>query len=251
MSPLFAKVWMRNCRVWRKYVTASLIGNLGQPLLFLAAMGFGLRGEITDIKGMTYLQFIAPGLVTSAVMYSAAFETTYGSYTRLSTQRTYEAILMTLLTPRDLALGEITWGATKGIISGFVMFAAFPLFGVTPAATSVFLFPVLFLEGMAFASLGLMMTSLARNYEFFNYFTSLFITPLFLFSGIFFPLENLTPWIQGVIRILPLAHVVETSRVLCYGGSMGDVLVGVSVTAFHAAAFTWIATVLLGRRLIT
>lgn len=250
MSLLFLKVWHRNRRVWQEHIAASLIGNLGQPFLFLLAMGYGLKGEITHIEGLTYLQFIAPGLVTSAVMYSAAFETTYGSYTRLSTQRTFEGILMTPLSAPDLALGEVVWGATKGLISGLIMFAALPLFGVIPSPFSIFLVPVLFLEGMAFSSLGLMMTALARNYEFFNYFTSLLITPLFLFSGIFFPVRTLAPWIGGLLFSLPLAPVVEISRILCHGLPTEGGWSWLLVTAAYATGLTRLAMTLLERRLV-
>ncbi len=198
MSLRFLKVWQRNYKVWRKHVLPSFIGNLGQPFLFLLAMGFGLSRDIPTVAGLTYLQFIAPGLVASAIMYSAAFETSYGSYTRLSLQKTFEAILSTPLNVEELALGEILWGASKGFLSGMIMLLALPLFGVWPSIWTIGLLPVLFIEGIFFSALGLVMTALATNYEFFNYFTSLVITPLFLFSGIFFPLASLNPAVHAV-----------------------------------------------------
>ncbi len=247
---LFHKVWLRNARVWRKHIRASLIGNLGQPFLFLLAMGYGLGRQIQDIQGMTYLQFIAPGLVTSAVMYSAAFEATYGSYTRLSTQRTFEGILMTPVSVEELALGEVFWGATKGLISGLIMLAALPLFGLWPSPLVGVLIPILFAEGILFASLGLIMTALARDYEFFNYFTSLIITPLFLFSGIFFPIEALNKGTQMVLLCLPLTHVVSLSRMLCYGHIKAGWSVSLCLILTLAFTATTAATILLRRRLI-
>ncbi|NDY43291.1 ABC transporter permease [Dissulfurirhabdus thermomarina] len=250
MSHRFLKVWARNARVWRKHVRASLIGNLGQPFLFLVAMGYGLGRDIPEIQGLTYLQFIAPGLVASAVMYSAAFEATYGSYTRLSTQRTFEAILMTPVTVEELALGEIAWGATKGLLSGAIMLAALPLFGVWPSAWTAALLPVLFVEGVFFAALGLIMTALAANYEFFNYFTSLLITPLFLFSGIFFPLSALHPAARRVILAMPLTHEVALARMFCYGRIEPGWPLDLAFSLSMAAAAAWAATRLLRRRLI-
>jgi lipooligosaccharide transport system permease protein len=250
MGLLFTKVWLRNAKVWRKYMRASIIGNLGQPFLFLLAMGYGLGKTVPEIEGLTYLQFIAPGLVASAVMYSAAFETTYGSYTRLSTQRTYEAILMTPVSVEELAVGEVVWGATKGLISGLIMMAALPLFGVTPSVWIAALVPILFLEGIFFAAMGLIMTALAGNYEFFNYFTSLLITPLFLFSGIFFPLSSLNAAAQKILATLPLTHVVSLSRMLCYGRIEGSWTLSLVVTIVLSLASLWIATVLIRRRLI-
>ncbi len=247
---LFNKVWLRNARVWRKHIRASLIGNLGQPFLFLLAMGYGLGRQIPEIKGLTYLQFIAPGLVTSAVMYSAAFETTYGSYTRLSTQRTFEGILMTPVSVEALSMGEIFWGATKGLISGIIMLGALPLFGLMPSPWTSVLIPVLFLEGIFFASLGLIMTTLARDYEFFNYFTSLIITPLFLFSGIFFPIDAMNPTAQKVLYILPLTHAVSLSRMLCYGRIQSSGALSFLIIMSLAILSAYAATVLMRRRLI-
>ncbi len=250
MGLLFFKVWMRNARVWRKYIVASLIGNLGQPVLFLLAMGYGLGREIPQIEGLTYLQFIAPGLVASAVMYSGSFETMYGSYTRLTTQRTYEAILMTPVSVEELALGEIVWGATKGLLSGSIMIISLPLFGVIPSIWTLALIPVLFLEGVLFAALGLIMTALASDYEFFNYFTSLFITPLFLFSGIFFSLKAMNPTIQRLSMALPLTYAVDLSRMLCYGQIEPDWLINIVVLTVLSLSSALIAIILIRQRLI-
>lgn len=233
-----------------KHIRASLIGNLGQPFLFLMAMGYGLGRKIPEIEGLSYLQFIAPGLVASSVMYSAAFEATFGSYTRLATQRTYEAILMTPVSVEALALGEVIWGATKGLVSGIIMLLALPLFGVIPSAWVIGLIPILFLEGIFFAALGLVMTALARNYEFFNYFTSLILTPLFLFSGIFFPIGEMNELARKLLMTLPLTHVVNLSRMLCYGVIGNGLATSLAVTIVLSFLCTWGAIHLIRRRLI-
>jgi lipooligosaccharide transport system permease protein len=250
MMNRFLQVWYRNYQVWRRHVAASLIGNLGQPVLFLLAMGYGLGRQVGAIGELTYLQFIAPGLVASAVMYSAAFEATYGAYTRLATQKTYEAILMTPVTVEELAMGEIVWGASKGLISGLIMLAAFPLFGLWPSTWTLGLLPILFLEGLFFAAFGLIMTALASNYEFFNYFNSLIITPFFLFSGIFFPLASLEPKSRALFRFLPLTPVVSLSRMFSYGRINPSWAADLAIIAVLAVITGWLATRLLRRRLI-
>ncbi|MEN8135136.1 MAG: ABC transporter permease [Thermodesulfobacteriota bacterium] len=246
----FWTIWLRNARVWRKHLLSSLIGNLGQPLLFLLAMGYGLGRDIKIIEGLSYLQFIAPGLVASAVMYSAAFETTYGSYTRLTVQRTYEAILITPLGVTDLVLGEICWAASKGVLAGIIMLATLPLFGVWPSIWTVALLPVLFLSGVFFAAFGLIMTALATNYDFFNYFTSLVITPLFLFSGIFFSLKSMAPKARLFFELLPLTPTVNLARMFCYGQFQGPWLLQISGSLLLTMVTVWLAIVLLRRRLI-
>ncbi len=244
------QVWFRNFSVWLKHMRASLIGNLGQPLLFLLAMGYGLGRSVPEIEGLSYLQFIAPGLVASSVMYGAAFETTYGSYTRLSTQGTFEAILMTPVSIFELAMGEILWGATKGLIGGIIMLAMLPLFGVMPSPWSAVLVPVLFAEGIIFSAMGMIMTAVASNYDFFNYFTSLVITPLFLFSGIFFSLKTIAGPIRNILELLPLSSVVLLSRVFCYGRLDENILPALANLAVYAIISSWAAIFLLKRRMI-
>lgn len=244
------RVVCRNGRVWRKYIVSSLVGNLGQPLLFLLAFGFGLGQKIDIIEGYSYLQFIAPGLAASAVMYSAAFESTYGSFTRLSTQSTFEGILMTPVTVEELALGEIVWGALKGLLSGLIMIMAMPLFGFWPSPWVLALLPILFIAGMMFSALGMIMTAIARNYEFFNYFISLVLTPLFLFSGIFFSLNQLPPATAKALQFVPLTPVVDLARMFCYGVFKGNIWLPILAITALAGASTWLAAVLLRRRLI-
>lgn len=244
------RVVQRNARVWWKYKVPSLVGNLGQPLLFLVAFGFGIGQQIETIGGYTYLQFIAPGLACSAVMYSAAFEATYGSYTRLSTQSTFEGILMTPITVEELALGEVLWGALKGLLSGLVMILVMPLFGLWPSPWVACLLLLLFVAGVLFAALGLIMTALATNYDFFNYFVSLIITPLFLFSGIFFAVEALPYPTMVVIKLMPLTPVVDLARMFCYGDLKPGWPWQFGILILLAAGASWLAATLLRRRLI-
>lgn len=244
------RVVLRNARVWWKYKVPSLVGNLGQPLLFLIGFGFGIGRQIETIGGHTYLQFIAPGLAASAVMYSAAFEATYGSYTRLSTQSTFEGILMTPITVEELALAEILWGALKGLLSGLIMTAVMPLFGLWPSLWVLCLPLLLFVAGILFAALGLIMTALATNYDFFNYFVALIITPLFLFSGIFFAVDSLPASTQFVLALVPLTPVVDLSRMFCYGVLETGWLLQGGIIVILAAASSWLAAILLRRRLI-
>lgn len=244
------RVIQRNARVWWKYKVPSLVGNLGQPLLFLVAFGFGLSQQIETVAGLTYLQFIAPGLACSAVMYSAAFEATYGSYTRLSAQSTFEGILMTPITVEELALGEVLWGALKGLLSGLIMIGVMPLFGLWPSPWVICLPLLLFVAGTLFAALGLIMTALATNYDFFNYFVSLIITPLFLFSGIFFAVDTLPIPTRALVRVMPLTPVVDLARMLCYGTISPGWPGQIAVLILLAAGASWLAAVLLRRRLI-
>jgi len=244
------RIVQRNFRVWQKYKVASLVGNLGQPLLFLVAFGLGMSQQVEIMEGYSYLQYIAPGLAASAVMYSASFETTYGSYTRLSTQSTFDGILSTPITVEELALGEILWGAVKGLLSGSIMILAMPLFGLIPSIWVLAVLPLLFIAGIFFAAIGLVMTALADNYEFFNYFISLLITPLFLFSGILFSLSDLPDATRIIFQFLPLTPVVSLSRMLCYGNFSEPWVLKIVGVVTMTILTTWLACYLMRRRMI-
>ena len=109
---------------------------------------------------------------------------------------------------------------------------------------------LLFVAGILFAALGLIMTALATNYDFFNYFVSLIITPLFLFSGIFFAIDNLPVSTQTVLRLVPLAPVVDLARMFCYGTLRPGWLLPAGIIILLAASSSWLAAILLRRRLI-
>jgi lipooligosaccharide transport system permease protein len=217
-------VTRRNLSVWRRYAGASAIGNFGEPLLYLVALGYGLGRVVPELAGMTYAEFIAPGLVVSTVMYTATFEGTFGAYTRLSTQRTFDAILASPITPHELVAGEVLWGGLKGAFGATAVLVVIALFGLVPSWLAIATLPVGFVAGLMFMAMALVVTGLSRSYEFFNYYFTLLVAPMFLFSGVFFPLEEMPAFVQWGALALPLTHVVEVSRALVRG----------TVTAHHA-----------------
>jgi lipooligosaccharide transport system permease protein len=217
-------VWYRDFKVWTTYYKASLIGNLGEPLLYLLAMGWGLGKMVGTVNGIPYISFLAPGLVCSAAMYSATFECTFGSFTRMTRQQTYDAILATPVSLDDIVAGEILWGATKALFSGTAMLLVMTLFGIVDSPWAVLALPLSFVIGLLFASLSMVVTAKSPSYDFFSYYFTLAIAPMFLFSGIFFPLENLPEWARTVAWLLPLTHGVNASRDL-FSGSLSWTMV--------------------------
>jgi len=210
-------VWYRDFKVWRTFYKASLIGNLGEPLLYLLAMGWGLGRMVGTVDGVPYISFLAPGLVCSAAMYSATFECTFGAFTRMTRQRTYDAILAAPISLDEIVAGEVMWGATKALFSGTAMLLVMSLFGLVKAPLAILALPLSFLIGLLFSSLGMIVTAKSPSYDFFSYYFTLVIAPMFLFSGIFFPVTNLPQWAQTIAWILPLTHGVSLSRALISG----------------------------------
>lgn len=233
------KVWYRDFLVWTRYWWTSLIGGLGEPVLYFLAMGYGLGSFVQNIQGYPYVQFLAPGLICSTIMHSASFETTYSSYTRMAIQKTYHSIAVTPINVGEVIAGEILWGATKAMLSGTIMLLAVLVMGILPKehlSNLVFLVPLLVVEAILFSALGMLMTSFANDYDFFTYYFTLGLEPMFLFSGTFFPLTSLPPLVQKAAFILPLVHPVAIARSLVLGIPYPYAVWGLIWTIFLAFA---------------
>src|ERR1044071_5291443 len=135
------RVTMRNVTVWRRVALSSAVGYVGEPLLYLVALGWGLGQVVPQLDGMSYAEFIAPGLVVSTVMYTATFEGTFGSYTRMATQHTYDAILATPVTIGELVAGEVFFGGVKACFGGSIVLAVATVFRLVPAGPAAPLAP--------------------------------------------------------------------------------------------------------------
>jgi lipooligosaccharide transport system permease protein len=242
------RVALRNLAVWRRYATASALGNFGEPLLYLLALGYGLGRVVPPIDGQSYAEFIAPGLVVSTVMYTATFEGTFGAYTRLTTQGTFDAILATPITVPEIVAGEVLWGGLKATFGAAVVLAVITAFGLVPSPFALGVLPLGFFAGAMFYAMALCMSGLSKSYEFFNYYFTLWVAPMYLFSGVFFPLEKAPGWALGLAQLLPLTHVVAISRALVRGTPSvalgGHVLV---IVLYLAVAYALAARLLLRR----
>lgn len=211
------RVWQRNATVYGKLYRSSLALNFFEPMLYLIALGYGLGGFIKEINGLSYIEFIAPGIIMSSAMYAASYECTYGTYVRMEYQKTFDAILATPILFSELVLGEMLWGATKSLIYGTIILFVMLLFGLVKDFQVLFLVPYIFVCGIIFANLSLIATALVPGIDSFNYFYTLLLTPLFLFSGIFFPIEDMPSIITELSLLNPLSHLVNISRILFYG----------------------------------
>ncbi|MDD2365477.1 MAG: ABC transporter permease [Desulfuromonadaceae bacterium] len=221
LSRRFVRVWQRNFRVYRKTWMISFAPPLLEPLFYLAAFGVGLGGVIGSLsyggKATNYTAYIAPALIAINIMQSSFFETTFGSFVRMYYQKTFDAMLATPLTIEEIITGEILWGATKSVIGTSLMMVILTFFGLLNFPHSLLLLPIAFLGGFAFSCAGMVCTSVVPTIETLNLPIFLFITPMFLFSGTFFPLDNLPLWAQNVAKFLPLTHLVELCRASALG----------------------------------
>jgi lipooligosaccharide transport system permease protein len=150
-------------------------------------------------------------------MNGASFETTFSSYTRMEVQKTFQGIAQTPVSMNEVVGGEILWAATKSMITSSVIFLVLFAFGLIRSPWVALMPVVMIATGLLFASLGMLVTSFARSYDFFSYYFTLLISPMFLFSGTFFPLENLPSWAQSFAYFLPLTYPVRIARHLFIG----------------------------------
>ncbi|MDR2861882.1 MAG: ABC transporter permease, partial [Syntrophobacterales bacterium] len=170
-------------------------------------------------------QFIAPALIAINIMNNAFYENTYGSYVRMYYQKTFEGMMATPLTVAEIIAGEIVWGAFKAVLATILMVVVISFFGLIRYPEGLLLIPIAFLGGLFFASLGRCLTSIVPHIELFNIPFFLFITPMYLFGGTFFPLQNLPLWVQQVASFLPLTHLVHLCRAFA-GGHMESAWAG-------------------------
>jgi len=235
---------------YRRTFRASIFSSFLNPVLFLLAMGVGLgtyvdrSGSATQaLGGLSYLQFLAPGLLAATAMQAAAFESTFPIMGGLTWQKTFHAMYATPVTPRDIVVGNLVWIALRLTMIATIFTVVMAAFGAAASPLIVLGIPAAVLTGMAFSAPIAAFSATQRTAEKFNAVFRFGITPLFLFSGTFFPISNLPAAIQPIAWLSPLWHGVELSRALALGtigAAPGVALVHVAVlVAVVVAGSLW------------
>jgi len=229
-------VWRRNMLVWRKLIAAAVLSNLADPLIMLFGLGYGLGALLPSVEGMSYIAFFAAGQLCTATMFTASFESMFSGFARMQGQKTWDAILYAPLTIDDIVAGEIVWAASKAWLTGSTILGVAAVFGLATSPWVLLALPAAFLVGLAFSAIGLIMCVLAKGWDFFSYYMTLFMTPMMMISGVFFPAEQLPGPLFAVAKALPLYHGVQIVRPLVAGGPPPDLWLHVAVLLAYAAA---------------
>jgi lipooligosaccharide transport system permease protein len=246
-------VFVRNLVSYKRFILPTFAISLGQPLFYLITFGVGMGAYMGYIGGKPYLNFLVPGVLISSVMLSSTFECLYDTFVKMVHQHLYDSLVATPVSAEDAVAGDIAWGSFRGLISGVLMLAVAMVMGVFPYSiiNVVLLLAVMVFVGVLFSSLAMIVTSFAPNFDFFNYYTELIITPMLFFSGVFFPLDKFPDWMKAFAMFLPLTHAVNISRAVFSGeassGLMWNFLV---LLVLEIVAFI-IGIKLMKRRLIT
>lgn len=246
----FVAIWRRNFLVWRKYLAERVLSNIVEPLITLVAFGYGLGSLLPLIDGVSYLQFLASGSIVSSVMYTAKFDSLWGSYSRMEVQKTWAGIMNTPTAIDDILLGELMWAATKATITGAAILLVIWGLGITRAASSLLVLPAAFLSALCFSAMAMIVTALARGYETLSNYFVIVVTPMVFLSGVFFPLSQVPSWLQAIAHALPLTAAVEIMRPLVLGRWPEHLLRDGLLLASYGLVSYYIAVVLVRRRLL-
>lgn len=245
------RVWQRDGRTFMKTYRSNFIPPLMEPILYLLAFGFGLGFFINQIDGVGYATFIAPALIAISMMNAAFFECTFASFVRMYYQKTFDAIIATPLNIDEVIMGELLWGATKSTIYTAIVLAVVAAFGLAVFPLALLVIPFSFLAGLLFGGLGMIFTAISPRIDTLSYPTSLYITPMLLISGTFFPISALPVAIQQFsYAFLPLVHVVDITREMTYGALSVNLLYSLIWIIAVTALVMIVSINMMRRRLI-
>ena len=246
----FVPVWRRNFMVWKKLAVASVLGNIADPLITLIAFGYGLGSLLKNIEGVPYIHYLASGSICMSVMMASSFEALYSAFSRMHVQKSWEALLNAPIELDDVVLAEMLWAATKSMFSGVAILGVMFALGIGLHPQTLLVLPLMFLVGVTFSSLGLVVNALAKGYDFFTYYFTLILTPMIFLSGVYYPTTQLPLWLQSISNLLPLSAAVNLARPLLLGGWPATPLFGLGVLVGYCVGGFYLASILTRRRLL-
>ena len=212
-------VFLRNLISYKRFIFTTFLVSLGQPFFYLITFGIGMGAYMGQFGGKPYLYFLVPGVLISSVMMSSASECMYGTFVKMIHEKLYDSLIATPISCEDAIAGDIAWGTFRGLISGALMLVVALIMGVLPVSliNLVLLLFLMVFVGVLFASLSMIVSSFAPNFDFFSYYSELILTPMLFFSGVFFPLDKFPGWMKVFAQFMPLTHAVNISRAIFSG----------------------------------
>jgi lipooligosaccharide transport system permease protein len=218
--------------------------------MYLLAFGLGFGSLVNHVGHLTYVQYVATGVVATAVLFSSAFPGMFNTFIRWQFQRTYDAILAAPVDVEELITAEILWISVRAGVYGVAPLLVAMAFGLEPKLGMLLVPGICFVTGFGFAAFGVTVAAVAKTIDNFNYITSAVLTPLFLVAGTFFPISALPQGLRTVAEFNPLYHCVQLVRDASLGG-LGIADLGHLAVLLAFALLMWrLAVRQLGRRLI-
>jgi lipooligosaccharide transport system permease protein len=219
------RVWQRNrdasLRLWKTELWPPFV----EAVMTLVAFGYGLGMYIKgDVEGTSYMQFIAPAVVATAVLFTASFECMFGTYFRMKIEKVFDAIIATPISIEEVVSAEVMWAATRASFTGFAVMTVLLVMGMVPSAWAALIPFVCFVVGFMLGSLAVIVTSMVPSINSFNYYITLGVIPMQLFSGVYFPVSSMTGAMRYVAYCSPFYPCVQLMRSLYQGWISTDLL---------------------------
>jgi len=249
-------VFLRNMMVWRKLAIPSLVGNIAEPLMWLVAFGYGLGALVGEVSvggagaqiKVPYILFLASGSICMSAMNAASFEALYSAFSRMHVQKTWDGIMNAPVALDDVVLAEMLWAAFKALFSITAILGVMLALGISHSPKLLLAWPILLGVGITFSSIALIFNALAKGYDFFTYYFTLFLTPMMFLSGVFFPRGQLPGPVRELSDWLPLTQAIEVVRPLFMDQWPTHVLAHLMALAAYAFGAFWLALALTRKR---
>lgn len=243
-----AGVMTRDVAIFGRYWKATTFSSIVQPTIYLLAFGLGFGSLLHHVSN--YAQYVATGVVATAILFSSAFPGMFNTFVRWQFQRTYDALLAAPVDVEELITAEVLWISLRAGVYGIAPLLVGFAFGLEPE-WGMLLVPLIgFVTGFGFACFGVTVAAIAKTIDNFNYVTSAVLTPMFLVAGTFFPVSGLPDGIRTVAQVNPLFHCVQLVRDASTGALQSADLTHAAVLIAFALVMWRLAISQLGRRLI-
>ena len=245
-------VFLRNLLVWRKLAIPSMVGNIADPLIALVAFGYGLGALVGDVKlggvAVPYVVYLGGGYICTSAMNAASFEALYSAFSRMHVQKTWDGIMNAPVSLDNILFAEMLWAAYKSILTSVAILGVMLALGISHSPKLLLAVPVLLGVGITFSCIALIFNALAKGYDFFTYYFTLFMTPMMFLSGVFFPRDQLPTVLRVMSDWLPLTNAVELVRPLFMDQWPEHGLRHALVLLAYAMVGFWVALALTRKR---
>jgi lipooligosaccharide transport system permease protein len=245
-------VFQRNLLVWRKLAIPSLVGNIAEPLIWLVAFGYGMGALVGQVSlggtQVPYILFLASGSICMSAMNAASFEALYSAFSRMHVQKTWDGIMNAPVDLDDVVMAEMLWAGFKAVFTVTAILGVMLALGISHSPHLLVAWPVLLAVGITFSCIALIFNALAKGYDFFTYYFTLFLTPMMFLSGVFFPREQLPATVRAVSEWLPLTAAIELVRPMFMDQWPAHPVRHLLVLAVYTVAAFWIALALTRKR---
>jgi lipooligosaccharide transport system permease protein len=215
--PALAGVLVREIINYSSYWRSTTFSSTVEPTIYLLAFGFGFGSLVSTVAGVPYVEFVGTGTVATAILFSSAFPSMFGTFVKYKFQRTYDAILAAPVDAEELVTAEALWMALRAGVYGCAPLIVAIAFGLDPSVGMLAVPFIGMVAGFGWSGFGIAIAARMNSIDNFNYVISGVVTPLFLVAGTFFPIDELPRWAQILAQFNPLYHCVQLIRDAAFG----------------------------------